>query len=301
MLIRLKRMARFGGYSEEFEKIAHYVDWILYLPWVAKTEDNLDLARAKECMERHHYGMEQVKNRILEYMAVLKLNKDKGQPSGGSAFGLDAASGVVRFLEERGVGFDVGVAKVPIVPTAVLFDLAVGDKPQVRPTAESGYRAAQTATNGSVAEGNAGAGAGATVGKIAGLARAMKGGLGTASIMLPDGLIVAALVAVNAVGDVLDPATGQLIAGVRTGTDARLRMRESFSGQAASNPLPGPARTPRSASSPPMPRSTRRRHARWRRWRRTDSRARSCPRTRRSTAIPSSRSRPAVCRVSRTS
>jgi len=150
--------------------------------------------------------------------------------SGGSAFGLDAASGVVRFLEERGVGFDVGVAKVPIVPAAVLFDLAVGDKPHVRPTAESGYRAAQAATNGSVVEGNAGAGAGATVGKIAGLARAMKGGLGTASIMLPDGLMVAALVAVNAVGDVLDPATGQLIAGVRTGdgralADARKLLR----------------------------------------------------------------------------
>jgi L-aminopeptidase/D-esterase-like protein len=135
--------------------------------------------------------------------------------SGGSAFGLDAASGVVRYLEERGVGFDVGVAKVPIVPAAVLFDLAVGDMPHVRPTAESGYRAAQAATDGPVAEGNVGAGAGATVGKIAGRARAMKGGLGTASITLPDGLTVAALVAVNAVGDVVDPATGLVIAGVR--------------------------------------------------------------------------------------
>jgi L-aminopeptidase/D-esterase-like protein len=135
--------------------------------------------------------------------------------SGGSAFGLDAASGVVRFLEERGIGFDVGVAKVPIVPAAVLFDLAVGDQPHVRPTADSGYRAAQAATDGPVAEGNVGAGAGATVGKIAGLARGMKSGLGTTSISLPDGLIVAALVAVNAVGDVLDPATGRPIAGVR--------------------------------------------------------------------------------------
>ncbi len=136
--------------------------------------------------------------------------------SGGSAFGLDAATGVVRFLEERGVGFDVGVAKVPIVPAAVLFDLAIGGKPHVRPTAESGYRAAQAATDRPVVEGNVGAGAGATVGKIAGSARGMKSGLGTASITLPDGLIVAALVAVNAVGDVLDPATGHLIAGVRT-------------------------------------------------------------------------------------
>jgi L-aminopeptidase/D-esterase-like protein len=150
--------------------------------------------------------------------------------SGGSAFGLDAATGVVRFLEERGVGFDVGVAKVPIVPAAVLFDLAVGDKPHVRPTADSGYRAAQAAADGPVAEGNVGAGAGATVGKIAGPARAMKGGLGSASIALPDGLVVAALVAVNAVGDVVDPATGRVIAGVRTEdgralTDARSLLR----------------------------------------------------------------------------
>jgi L-aminopeptidase/D-esterase-like protein len=150
--------------------------------------------------------------------------------SGGSAFGLDAASGVVRFLEERGVGFDVGVAKVPIVPAAVLFDLAVGDKPHVRPTADNGYRAAQAAADGPVAEGNVGAGAGATVGKIAGRARAMKGGLGTAAATLPGGLIVAALVAANAVGDVLDPATGRLIAGVRTEdgralADARALLR----------------------------------------------------------------------------
>jgi L-aminopeptidase/D-esterase-like protein len=150
--------------------------------------------------------------------------------SGGSAFGLDAASGVARFLEERGVGFDVGVAKVPIVPAAVLFDLAVGGRPGVRPTAESGYLAARAATAAAVIEGNVGAGAGATVGKIAGPARAMKSGLGTDSISLPDGLIVAALVAVNAVGDVLDPATGQLIAGVRTAdgrglADARKLLR----------------------------------------------------------------------------
>jgi L-aminopeptidase/D-esterase-like protein len=136
--------------------------------------------------------------------------------SGGSAFGLDAASGVMRFLEERGAGFDVGVAKVPIVPAAVLFDLAVGDKPHVRPGADSGYRAAQAASDGPVAEGNVGAGAGATVGKIAGFARTMKSGLGSAALARADGLVVAALVAVNAVGDVLDPATGRLIAGVRT-------------------------------------------------------------------------------------
>lgn len=136
--------------------------------------------------------------------------------TGGSAFGLDAAAGVVRYLEEQGIGYDVGVAKVPIVPAAVLFDLAVGARPEVRPNAESGYRAAQAASDGPVAEGSVGAGAGATVGKIAGRARAMKGGLGSASIALPDGLVVAALVAVNAVGDVFDPATGHPIAGVRT-------------------------------------------------------------------------------------
>jgi len=128
------------------------------------------------------------------------------------------------------VGFDVGVAKVPIVPAAVLFDLAVGARPGVRPTAESGYLAARAATAAAFIEGNVGAGAGATVGKIAGPARAMKSGLGTDSISLPDGLIVAALVAVNAVGDVLDPATGQLIAGVRTAdgrglADARKLLR----------------------------------------------------------------------------
>ena len=103
--------------------------------------------------------------------------------SGGSAFGLDAATGVVRYLEEKGVGYDVGIAKVPIVPAAILFDLGVGGKPKVRPTAECGYAAAQAATDGPVAEGNVGAGAGATVGKMRrARARSMKAGIGTASI-----------------------------------------------------------------------------------------------------------------------
>src|SRR5262249_6584090 len=135
--------------------------------------------------------------------------------SGGSAFGLDAATGVVRYLEERGIGFDARVAKVPIVPAAILFDLGVGD-PKIRPTADCGYRAATAAATDPVQEGNVGAGAGATVGKLAGSKRAMKGGLGTASITLPDGLTVAALVAVNAAGDVVDPSTGKVVAGVRT-------------------------------------------------------------------------------------
>ena len=136
--------------------------------------------------------------------------------SGGSAFGLDSASGVVRYLEERGVGFDVGVAKVPIVPAAILFDLQVGEKPDIRPGPDCGYKAAVAASNGPVEEGNVGAGAGATVGKLGARDRAMKAGVGTSAIALPDGLIVAALVAVNAAGDIIDPATGRVIAGLRT-------------------------------------------------------------------------------------
>ena len=135
--------------------------------------------------------------------------------AGGSAFGLDTATGVMRYLEEHGVGFETDFGRVPIVPAAVLFDLSVGD-PKIRPDADCGYRAAASASSGPVAEGNVGAGAGATVGKLAGAARAMRGGLGTASITTPSGLTVAALVVVNAVGDVIDPATGRVIAGVRT-------------------------------------------------------------------------------------
>lgn len=136
--------------------------------------------------------------------------------AGGSAFGLDAASGVMRYLDERHIGYDAGVVKVPIVPAAILFDLNVGGKPSIRPTAECGYKAAAAATTGPVIEGNVGAGAGATVGKLGGPGRAMKGGLGSAAITLPNGLTVAALVAVNAVGDVINPETGQVVAGVRT-------------------------------------------------------------------------------------
>jgi L-aminopeptidase/D-esterase-like protein len=140
--------------------------------------------------------------------------------SGGSAFGLDASSGVMRFLEQQGIGFDTRVAKVPIVPSAVLFDLNVGDRSNVRPDAESGYRAAKAASDGPVAQGNVGAGTGATVGKLGGYSRAMKGGIGTKAIGLQNGLVVAALVAVNAVGDIIDPRTARVIAGMRT-TDGR--------------------------------------------------------------------------------
>jgi L-aminopeptidase/D-esterase-like protein len=135
--------------------------------------------------------------------------------SGGSAFGLDAASGAVRALEQRRVGFEVGGALVPIVPAAILFDLGVGDG-AIRPGADCGFAAVQAATRGPIAEGNVGAGAGATIGKMAGRERAMKGGLGTSSISLSDGLVVAALVAVNARGDVIDPSTGRIVAGMRT-------------------------------------------------------------------------------------
>lgn len=160
--------------------------------------------------------------------------------SGGSAFGLDTATGVMRYLEARGVGYDVRVAKVPIVPAAILFDLAVGGKPSIRPDADCGYRAATAATSGAIAEGSVGAGAGATVGKFGGRRRAMKGGIGTASITLPSGLTVAALVAVNASGDIVDPSTGRVVAGVRTedGTalaDARTLLRAG----AYERPRPG--------------------------------------------------------------
>ena len=154
--------------------------------------------------------------------------------SGGSAFGLDVATGVRKFLYERKIGFETRVAKVPIVPGAILFDLGVGNRPDIWPTAECGYRAAADATSGPVAEGNVGAGAGATVGKMGG-GGAMKGGLGTASIAVPAGaetLIVGAIVAVNAVGDVIDPRNGSVVAGVRTPdgkglADARRLLRES--------------------------------------------------------------------------
>jgi len=135
--------------------------------------------------------------------------------SGGSAFGLDVATGVMRYLEEHGVGFEVANLRVPIVPGASLFDLTVGDG-RIRPDADCGYKAAAAATGGPVGEGDVGAGAGATVGKMAGMARAMKGGIGTSAITLPDGLVVGALVAVNAIGDIIDPGTGRTIAGVRT-------------------------------------------------------------------------------------
>ena len=145
---------------------------------------------------------------LVEYVHAVLL-------AGGSAFGLDAASGVMRYLEERGVGFETGIARVPIVPAAILYDLAVGDA-QVRPDAGMGYQACLNASGHRPTEGNMGAGTGATVGKILGMGQAMKGGIGTASMEIGAGVVVGAIVAVNCHGDVVDPSNGQILAGART-------------------------------------------------------------------------------------
>ena len=134
--------------------------------------------------------------------------------SGGSAFGLDAAGGVMRWLDERGFGVQVGPARVPIVPAAILFDLWIGDA-SIRPDAASGYAACEVASSAPVTEGNVGAGTGAAVGKLFGIERAMRGGIGSASVTV-GGITVGALVAVNAIGDVIDPTTGRVVAGART-------------------------------------------------------------------------------------
>jgi L-aminopeptidase/D-esterase-like protein len=143
--------------------------------------------------------------------------------SGGSAFGLDAATGVMRFLEENKIGFNTGAAKVPIVPSAILYDLNLG-RADVRPDSAMGYRAAASASSDAPSEGNIGAGTGASVGKLFGLKLGMKSGLGTASISIGGGIIVGAIVAVNAFGDVIDPQTGQIIAGLRSGKVGPLRV-----------------------------------------------------------------------------
>jgi L-aminopeptidase/D-esterase-like protein len=136
--------------------------------------------------------------------------------TGGSAFGLDAAGGVMRWLEERQHGFNVANVHVPIVPSAVIFDLAVGN-PRVRPTADNGYQACEAADNQSLHQGNVGAGTGATVGKVFGFPLCMRGGIGSAAIRV-NGVTVGALVVCNALGDVTDPQTGQVIAGARMDT-----------------------------------------------------------------------------------
>jgi L-aminopeptidase/D-esterase-like protein len=160
--------------------------------------------------------------------------------SGGSAFGLDTASGTSKWLEEHHIGWDVRIAKVPIVPAAILFDLPIGQNAKNHPGADCGYKAVAAATTDPVAMGTIGAGAGATVGKIGGGGGAMKGGLGSAVLRMPNGLAVGAIVAVNAVGDIIDPDTGNVVAGARkadgTLADARQLLRSGalLRGRAAS-------------------------------------------------------------------
>jgi len=137
--------------------------------------------------------------------------------SGGSAFGLASRDGVMKYLREKKTGYSTSGGPVPIVPAAILYDLTIGGRPDITPSADCGYRAAASARAGTIDQGNVGAGAGATVGKMLGGSRAMKGGIGSAALPTTDGLIVAALVAVNAVGSVVDPRNGNRpVAGVRT-------------------------------------------------------------------------------------
>ena len=149
--------------------------------------------------------------------------------AGGSAFGLDAANGVMRYLEEQKIGFNTGVAKVPIVPSAILFDLGIGHA-HIRPDSAMGYGAAASASAGAPAEGNVGVGSGASVGKMFGSSLSMKSGVGTASMDIGGGVVIGALMAVNAWGDVMDPQNGQILAGLRSGKVGPLRVgkKEAF-------------------------------------------------------------------------
>lgn len=135
--------------------------------------------------------------------------------SGGSAFGLDTASGVMKYLEEKNIGVNTGFGKVPIVPSAILFDLGIG-KSMIRPDAQMGYEACQIATDNNCEQGNVGAGTGATVGKILGMKQAMKSGVGTASMEIGNGVIIGAIIAVNAFGDIVTPIGGEILAGARS-------------------------------------------------------------------------------------
>ena len=162
---------------------------------------------------------------------------------GGSAFGLDAASGVMRWLEAHDIGFQTGFGRVPIVPAAVLFDLPAvraGDDPQVRPDADCGWRACKAASTAAPAAGNVGAGSGAAVGKLLGLDRAMKGGIGHASVQVGP-WVVATMIACNAIGDVIDPDTGRVLAGARSDDGQSLRDTQAalLAGEATRRPMPG--------------------------------------------------------------
>jgi L-aminopeptidase/D-esterase-like protein len=159
--------------------------------------------------------------------------------TGGSAFGLAAADGVMRALAEEDIGFDAGPARVPIVPAAVLFDLGIG-RADIRPDGASGIRAVRAATGGPIAQGTVGAGTGATVGKMAGPRLAVKGGVGSASELLPDGHLIGALVAVNALGDIYDAATGRLLAGARSSSGQRW-LADDIAAQSDAQTQPIPA------------------------------------------------------------
>lgn len=158
--------------------------------------------------------------------------------AGGSAFGLDASSGVMHYLEEQKIGFNSGFAKVPIVSSAILYDLGLGDAKQ-RPDSAMGYQACQNASRQPVAQGNFGAGTGASVGKILGMSGAMKSGIGSACIQLGHGLFVGALIAVNAFGDVIDPDTGKIIAGARKRTKKEPEQYEYLDTLSSMKSLPG--------------------------------------------------------------
>lgn len=172
--------------------------------------------------------------------------------SGGSAFGLESSTGVMRYLEERGSGFQFGpgAPRIPIVPAAILFDLGLG-RSDVRPDAEMGHQACLNASSEPPEEGNFGAGTGATVGKAFGMQGAMKSGIGTASLGLAEGLVIAAIVAVNAFGDIIDPGTGHIVAGARATQDGSipygkpgyfadtLQIMKTFAGQKFPRPTQG--------------------------------------------------------------
>jgi L-aminopeptidase/D-esterase-like protein len=163
--------------------------------------------------------------------------------TGGSAYGLDAAGGVMRWLEEHGHGLEVGAAVVPIVPAAAIFDLWVDDCPaqRIRPDHTAGYQACQSANTNPVEPGNVGAGAGATLGKLNGADSAMRGGVGSASLTV-NGVTVAALVVCNALGDIVDPQTGQLLAGARVSPDSRDLLdihRAQLNGHGIASPQTG--------------------------------------------------------------
>ncbi|MBK5257570.1 MAG: P1 family peptidase [Vicinamibacteria bacterium] len=159
--------------------------------------------------------------------------------TGGSAYGLDAASGTMKWLEEQNIGFPIGGGVVPIVGAAVLFDLPFDGKPKIRPGADCGYKAAAAATTDPVVMGTVGAGAGATVGKAGGPGRRpMKGGLGSASIKMPNGLVVGAIVAVNSVGDIIDPYTGKVVAGSINADDTFADVRQLIRSGASMQPRP---------------------------------------------------------------